>query len=80
MGQSAEKIRRAGVRIGLGMIRRALMGKIGADNVPPIETEQQQKELTEYDQRIQNLFARQTKPRTNVPAMERETKVLSIPQ
>jgi hypothetical protein len=80
MGRSAEKIRRAGVRIGLGMIRRAVLGKIGAAAAPPVVDEQQEKELVEYTQRIQELIGSNTKSRNNAPAVERGTKVLSVPQ
>ena len=80
MGHTAERIRRAGIRIGLGMIRRSVMGKLSADATPVVADGQLEKEMTEYDKRVQELLTRHTKPRSNVPAVERETKVLSVPQ
>lgn len=80
MGQLSERIRRAGIRIGLGMIRRSVMGKLGAEALPVGGNEQLDKEVAEYDQRVQNLLSRHAKPRGNAPAAEKETKVLSVPQ
>lgn len=80
MGQLSDRIRRAGIRIGLGMIRRSVMGKLGAEAAPVGVDEQLDKEVAEYDQRIQSLLTRHMKPRGNTPAAEKETKVLSVPQ
>jgi hypothetical protein len=74
-----DAIRYAGKRIGLGMVRNAVMGKLGEDLFSTPD-EQTQKEENEYTRRIAVLLQRSQKSNQGQPAAEKETKVLSVPQ
>lgn len=74
-----DAIRYAGKRIGLGMVRNAVMGKLGEDLVSAPD-EQAQKEESEYARRVETLLQRGQQLHQRKPAAEKETKVLSVPQ
>jgi len=73
-------VRTLGIRIGVGLIEQALYKHANLYAGTSNAVEQQAAEDAEYDQRVQSLLRRALQPPNPRTAVERGTKVLSVPQ
>lgn len=73
-------VKALGIRIGVGLIEQSLYKHASLPVGTGNEADRQAAEDAEYNQRIQHLLQRALQPANAGSAVERETKVLSVPQ
>lgn len=73
-------VRALGIRIGVGLIEHSLYKHASLPGDTGNEVDRQAAENAEYEQRVQSLLQKALQPQRRSSAVERETRVLSVPQ